>query len=642
MEQMNKNRIAELPKNIADKIAAGEVVDRPLSIIKELVENAIDAGASSIIIEIKNGGKTYIRITDNGSGIEKEDVVLAFKRHATSKVQNVSDLDRITTLGFRGEALASIAAVSRTELITKTAEAKTGVSLKLEGGEIVDKNDIGCPEGTTVIIEDLFFNTPARMKFMKSDATESTLIIDFISKMALAYPDIKMRLINNGNILFSTTGKGDIYANILTIYSREIGDKLIHVQEGDEALSLEAYISEPSYTKTNRRNQIFFVNGRYINSKVMEKAVSEGYTEKLFEGRYPVTFLFLKIDPERLDVNIHPNKKEVRFEDERVILDFIVNAIRKNLNTKKAIAEIKQENIFKIKKADSIQKPTFETKTTGGETNPAEAKEPEIRTVAVSSVKSAPISSEKTDRENPAALQAEKAKAEEQVDIKKLLFEERHAENTKVFEKPEDYQVIQEEKKGIDSVFQEMDILGTLFGTYIAGVHEDVFYLIDQHAAHERIFYEQLLAQYEREEKLQQPILLPFVVNVTYAVKNDVQDWLDFLGNMGYIIEEFGPKAFIIKGIPMFMELEEAQTLIDYFMDNIAQGKDLKDQKKLDKIISNACKKAVKAHDVLDIKEIHQLMRDLGKTKNPYHCPHGRPTLIKLTKYEVEKMFKRV
>ena len=638
MDIIKKNRIAELPKHVADKIAAGEVVDRPLSIIKELVENAIDAGATSVIIEIKNGGKTYIRITDNGSGIEKDDVALAFKRHATSKVQNASDLDRITTLGFRGEALASIAAVSRTELITKTPDAKIGVSLKLEGGEIVEKNDIGCPEGTTVIIEDLFFNTPARMKFMKTDATESTLIIDFVSKMALAYPDIKMRLINNGNILFSTPGKGDIYANILTIYSKEIGDKLIHVQEGEGELSLEAYVSPPSYTKTNRRHQIFFVNGRYINSKVMEKAISEAYKEKLFEGRYPVAFLFLKIDPERLDVNIHPNKKEVRFEDERAILEFLVRAIRKNLNTKDAIAEIKQENIFKMNRPP-VDKPVNSMPPAGKiEKMPLETRLTETRDPVAE-----PARINITDMGTTGIQQvAEKVVAEEQVDIKKLLFEERQAENTKVLEKPEVYQTAQEEQRGIDRVFEEMEIMGTLFGTYIAGIHEDVFYLIDQHAAHERIFYEQLLAQYEGEEKLQQPILLPFVVNVTYAVKNDVQDWLDFLGNMGYIIEEFGPKAFIIKGIPMFMELEEAQSLIDYFMDNIAQGKDLKDQKKLDKIITNACKKAVKAHDVLDIKEIHQLMKDLGKAKNPYHCPHGRPTLIKMSKYEVEKMFKRV
>ncbi len=274
MEVFGNKRIIELPKTVADKIAAGEVVERPLSIVKELVENSIDAGANSIIVEIKKGGKTYLRVTDNGSGIEKEDVDLAFKRHATSKIKTASDLDYIDSLGFRGEALASIAAVSRVELITKTAGEKSGIRVKIEGGEVLEKDDTGCPEGTTIIIEDLFFNTPARLKFMKQDATESTLIIDFISKMTLAYPSIKIRLINNGNILFSTAGKGEIYSNILTIYSKEIGDKLIHLQEESKEMMLEAFVSAPNNSKTNRKSQIFFVNGRYISSKVMENAGS--------------------------------------------------------------------------------------------------------------------------------------------------------------------------------------------------------------------------------------------------------------------------------------------------------------------------------------------------------------------------------
>ncbi|MDD3169667.1 MAG: DNA mismatch repair endonuclease MutL, partial [Eubacteriales bacterium] len=343
---IENKRIMELPKHVADKIAAGEVVDRPLSIVKELVENSIDAGADSVTVEIKNGGKSYIRVTDNGSGIEKQDVTLAFKRHATSKIKSASDLDHISSLGFRGEALASIAAVSRVELITKTAGDKSGIRVKLEGGEILEKEDTGCPEGTTIIIEDLFFNTPARLKFMKPDATESTLIIDFISKMTLAYPRIRIRLINNGNILFSTAGKGDIYSNILTIYSKETGDKLIHLEEDWEEMRLEAYISAPNHSKTNRKSQIFFVNGRSISSKVMDNAVADAYLEKIFEGRYPIAFLFLQLAPEKLDVNIHPNKKEVRFENERLVRDFITDSIRRNLQTKEAIPEIRNRNLF--------------------------------------------------------------------------------------------------------------------------------------------------------------------------------------------------------------------------------------------------------------------------------------------------------
>lgn len=642
MDALENKRIMELPKHVADKIAAGEVVDRPLSIVKELVENSIDAGASSIIVEIKNGGKTHIRITDNGSGIEKGDVDLAFKRHATSKIKDAHDLDHIHSLGFRGEALASIAAVSRVELITKTASEKSGIRVKIEGGEILEKEDTGCPEGTTIIIEDLFFNTPARMKFMKPDATESTLIIDFISKMTLAYPQIRIRLINNGNILFSTPGKGDIYSNILTIYSKEIGDKLIHLQDENEQMSLVAYVSAPNNSKTNRKSQIFFVNGRYISSKLMENAVAEAYLEKMFDGRYPIAFLFLQVAPEKLDVNIHPNKREVRFDDERLIRDFITTSIRKSLQTKEAIPEIKESNLFKFKPSVSEKKETL-------------------------------VSS---NLKEISGTETKKQKIEEQVDIKKLLFEQRKAEskntdqatiNTKesvsALEKPqkvnetvETYQTenkqalkvnISENASPKSSVKNEFDmreltVTGSIFGTYITAIDENNLYLIDQHAAHERVFYEQLLEQYQNDEKAQQLILTPFVVNVTHAVKNDTGGMLDFLGNLGFQIEEFGPTAFIIKAIPVFMEFEEAKDFIDYLLDNISEEADLENQKKISAIITNACKKSVKAHDVLEKQEIDRLILDLAKTKNPYSCPHGRPTFVRLSKYEIEKMFKRV
>lgn len=650
MNSGEKKRIVELPKSVADKIAAGEVVDRPLSIVKELVENSIDAGASSIIVEIRNGGKSYIRVTDNGSGIEKEDADLAFKRHATSKIKSASDLDHINSLGFRGEALASIAAVSRVELVTKTATEKSGIRIKIEGGELLEKEDTGCPEGTTLIVEDLFFNTPARMKFMKPDATESTLIIDFISKMTLAYPHIKIRLINNGNILFSTPGKGDVYSSILTIYSKEIGDKLIHIREDDGQMSLEAFVSAPNNSKTNRKSQIFFVNGRYISSKVMENAVSDAYLEKLFEGRYPIAFLFLTVAPETLDVNIHPNKREVRFDEERVVREFITRSIRNGLQTKEGIPEIKEKNIFKFQSSaidNEPQKLQEEKKISG--------------------------------------LEIRKQKAEEQVDIKRLLSEQRNLEKPQapagvIREAEASYQEAgyqpdrtsirqngNENELGIENELTRklsgkieigdmtaensrsagfdigaLAVTGSIFGTYIMAVDESSLYLIDQHAAHERIFYEQLLNQYRNEEKAQQMILTPMVINVTHAVKNDTGEMLDFLGNLGFQIEEFGPAAYIIKAIPVFMELEEAREFIDYILDNISEEADLENQKKISRIITTACKKSVKAHDVLDKQEIDRLIADLAKTRNPYSCPHGRPTFIRLNQYEIEKMFKRV
>jgi DNA mismatch repair protein MutL len=432
--------------------------------------------------------------------------------------------------------------------------------------------------------------------------------------MTLAYPGIKIRLINNGNILFSTNGKGDIHSNILTIYSKEIGDKLIHLTEENGDISLEAFVSAPNNSKTNRKSQIFFVNGRYISSKIMENAVSDAYLEKLFEGRYPITFLFLRIAPEKLDVNIHPNKKEVRFDDERMVRDSIAQAIRNGLKTKEAIPEIKEKNLF---------------------------------------------------REISGTI---KPKNEEQVDIKRLLSEQRKSEDIKS-DSPDIKEVIKEpvkeliketqasyipEKHGISDISAETEqpraefdmrlltVTGSVFGTYITAVDENNLYMIDQHAAHERIFYEQLLSQYQNEEKAQQLILAPVVINVTHAVKNDTGEMLDFLGNLGFEIEEFGPTAYIMKAIPVFMELEEARDFIDYLLDNISEEADLDNQRKIQSIITNACKKAVKAHDVLDKKEIDRLIADLAKTKNPYSCPHGRPTFVRLKQYEIEKMFKRV
>ena len=331
--------IKVLDKNVADKIAAGEVIERPISIVKELVENALDAGADNLVVEIKNGGKTYIRVTDNGCGIPCEEVETAFLRHATSKIETASDLDAIDTLGFRGEALASIAAVTRTELVTKTADRKTGTRLVLHGGAVILKEQTGCPDGTTIVITDLFYNTPARLKFMKTDSAESGLIIDFISQMALAYKNVKFRLINNGKILFSTLGDGNRLNTILRVYNDVDARNMVPVSFKEDGIEIEGYISTPAFSKTTRGSQIFFVNGRVVSSKVIERGVTAGYKERLFEGRYPVTYLFLHVDPHTIDVNIHPNKREVRFDHETLVTDFISRAIRDALSTKDAVVD---------------------------------------------------------------------------------------------------------------------------------------------------------------------------------------------------------------------------------------------------------------------------------------------------------------
>ena len=350
-----------LEKKVADKIAAGEVVDRPLSVVKELVENSIDAGADAVVVEIKKGGKTYIRVSDTGCGINADEVTTAFKRHATSKITEAEDLDSIQTLGFRGEALASIAAVSRTELITKTADAKTGTSITVEGGETAGISAIGCDGGTTVIVRDLFYNVPARYKFMKSDSAEAGLITEFVSQMALAYPYIRFKLINNEAVQFLTQGRGDRYSSILTIYSKDIGKSLVPVEYENGEMKLSGYVSNVGESRNSRKNQIFFVNGRVVSSKVMDTAVKNAYKERLFMGRFPIAFLFLEVKPDTLDVNIHPNKKEIRFDDEKSVELFVTEAIKQALATKEAaptvnIAEIKPEK--PVSKAPAAEKPT--------------------------------------------------------------------------------------------------------------------------------------------------------------------------------------------------------------------------------------------------------------------------------------------
>lgn len=685
MSLLKRKKIIQLPKNVADKIAAGEVVDRPVSIVKELVENSIDAGANSIVIEIKNGGKSYIRVTDNGQGISSEDVETAFLRHATSKIQTDEDLYKINTLGFRGEALASIAAVTRTELITKTSEEDTGTKIKIEGGIVVEKVKTGAPEGTTIIVTDLFYNTPARLKFLKKDNTESAQIIDFISKLALAYPEIKIRMINNEKILFSTSGKGDIFENIVVIYGKEIGENLIGFQEDiGGGMVLHAYISNPVYHKTSRRSQFFFVNGRYISDKILEQAITEGYGDKMMDGRYPVAFLFLTVPTDSVDVNIHPNKKEIRFHDGKSLKMAVSKAIFDNLDQRLAIPETKPENVFKrvltkdesgekiaqleisesrvdegrsaelfasqrkeivpeIPKqfADEIGesrtnykvKPFFESKTVEIKSSEKEKKEP-------------PFLKEKKEETKFTYHEKEVIEKKSDMDILKKNDEEKlplkeEIPTSKQDMKQEPSSPPFPESQKHDFHFENLIIMGTVFNTYIAATDREYFYLIDQHAAHERVFYEQFLHEFYSQENYPQMLMEPFMVDVSFAQKEESPGWMEFLISAGFLIEPFGSKSYLIKGIPSFMDFVEAKAFVTDFMDSVNPDNEYKDRKIVEKIILRSCKSAVKANDVLHEEEVSRLIQDLSKTSNPYSCPHGRPVIVKLGKYELEKMFKR-
>lgn len=613
--------IQVLEKGVADKIAAGEVVDNPLSIVKELVENSIDAGATSITVEIQKGGKSYIRVTDNGCGIPADQVETAFLRHATSKISQAADLEHIQTLGFRGEALASVSAVSRTEIITKTAEEKTGTRLVIQGSQIAEREITGCPEGTTIVVRDLFYNTPARKKFMRSDAAESSAVIEFVSQVTLAYANIRVRMINNGSMLFSTPGNGKLYANILTVFSRDIGDQLIPIQAEEGAIKLEGYVSGPGQSKPTRKHQIFFVNGRVVNSKVIQKGVSSAYADKLFEGRFPIAILFLQFPPDRLDVNIHPNKREVRFHDESSVAGFVEGALRKALLSKESIPAVKKEDLFR--------KPNAPAPPASGKSGNREQEEQMDVKKLLSTLRTeehVPETSSAQVREEPKIYQTSAIGSQPQV-IKEVLAEA-PASQAPATPPPFD--------------FRELRVTGTIFATYITAVDEDSFYLIDQHAAHERIFFEKLMAQYENQETHSQPIMFPIMLNVSHSADQNAEDWLAALAQMGFGAEPFGPRTYAVKSIPLFMGLEEAQCFLTDFTDDLGDGKLLDNLPVIEKITMRACKSAVKAHDHLQDSEIQQLIQDLRQCENPFSCPHGRPTFIKMTQYEIEKMFKRV
>lgn len=605
-----------LDKSTADKIAAGEVVERPLSVVKELVENSIDAGAKKIAVEIKNGGKSYIRVTDDGCGIASDECEKAFMRHATSKIINAEDLNSISTLGFRGEALASIAAISRTELLTKTNESKTGSKLIIEGGQIIENTPVGCPDGTTMVIRDLFFNTPARLKFMRADSAESSSVIEFVTDIALAYPDIRIQMINNDKILFATNGRGNRGQTIATLTSSILADKLIPFIYEEEGITVEGYVSGPGESRSTRKNQVFFVNGRVIDSKVIEKGINRAYSDRLFEGRFPICYLFITVSPERMDVNIHPNKRQVRFYDEDAIINTVKKGIITALDSEEAVPPIKE----KLKPYNKIE---------NKKDNPKEVRDAVNINSLLSNYEQTKESNKTIFEQNTVETPKEKEIVETQEQIKIAVQDE--------ISKPI-FTVT--EPKRFD--FSSLQIHGQFFGTYIQLSDEETIYFIDQHAAHERIFFEKLMNQFQSREKHRQPLLIPITFEVSHADKEREDLWLTVLEDMGFSLDEFGPLSYRVSEIPMFMSMSEAEDFLSDFTDGIGTYEDIRDNKTLDKIATRACKAAVKANDYLSKEEIKQLITDLDKCNNPFSCPHGRPTFIKITKSDLEKRFKRI
>ena len=594
---------------IADKIAAGEVIERPVSAVKELIENSIDAGASSVIVEIRGGGSSYIRITDDGSGIASEEIETAFLRHATSKISTASDLDNIQSLGFRGEALASISAVSRLTIVSRTSDEQSGTKLILHAGRVISKEKVGANTGTTIIVEDLFYNTPARRKFLKSDAREASSVIELVQQYAICYSYVRFMMINNGQTMFRTTGSGDTAAAVKVLYPDNSHSSLIPVS-GDR---IKGLISAPGTTVSSKRSQLFYVNGRLVSSKIIEKALTDGYGERIFSG-FPVAILFIDVDPFEIDVNIHPTKREILFLHPDDISSRIKDAVAKALDRE---ASVPRASAMALQHRESASYDKAEYSTDVADSSIIEA------TAEQSSI-------------HEYLGQLEREKADE-------FAEDKREQNSDDFpnEKSSAMDLSEPDVNKVhDNIFSDMRFKGYIFDTYIITEAGDAVYVFDQHAAHERIFYERLLGVYNSSEKLSQPILSPIIVNVSadvYSLKDDI---LEALASFGYDIADFGGGSFIIREIPSYMSSKEAEDFANSFC-NTDQLHGRLNESVVDKLIMKSCKQAVKGGDSLSEQEIYELISALSKCDNPYSCPHGRPTFIKITKYEAERAFKR-
>lgn len=617
---------------IADKIAAGEVIERPVSAVKELIENSIDAEARSIIVEIRGGGSSYIRITDDGCGISYDEIETAFLRHATSKISKATDLDNIQSLGFRGEALASISAVSRLTIVSKTSYEQAGSKLILHAGRVIAKERIGANKGTTIVVEDIFYNTPARRKFMKSDAREASAIIELVQQYAICYSNIRFMMINNGKTLFSTAGRGDSEAAIKTLYPDAAHSSLISISgEG-----ISGYISAPGTTLSSRKGQLFFVNGRLVHSKIVEKALTEGYGGRIFSG-FPVAILFIEEDPHCIDVNIHPGKREILFLHADELSGRISKAVANAIDSEASVPQpdvrtsmlhtgasnTNSENNIKIslfsdedsRKSQKIYeesgKGLFECSGDYSDSDVSEA-------FGFSNVAEQP-----TIKEYLSAL-----KRDDSEDF-----------STKDGLKAEENQSAEKISKPFD--FDNLLLKGYVFDTYIIMQKGDSLYVFDQHAAHERIFYERLLGVYNASERLSQPIISPIMLNVSADVYQMRDEILDIIGSLGYDISDFGSGSFIIRAIPSFMTAGEAEGFLKAFCESAEIEHSINDRI-VEKIIMKSCKSAVKGGDRLSDIEINELMKTLSACSNPYSCPHGRPTFVKITRYDIEKSFKRI
>lgn len=614
-----------LNQETIDKIAAGEVIERPSSVVKELVENAIDAQATAITVEIKEGGTSLIRITDNGCGITHEEVPLAFLRHSTSKIKSAEDLLSVSSLGFRGEALSSIAAVSRVELITKTADALTGTRYLVEGSEEIACEDIGAPEGTTFLVKDLFYNVPARRKFLKTAQTEGIYISDLIEKLALSHPDISFKYINNNQTRLHTSGNGSRKDVIYHIYGRDITSALLAADYECEYFSVSGFIGKPSVSRGNRNYENYYINGRYIKSTLLAKAIEEAYKNFMMQHQYPFTVLYFTFPSEILDVNVHPSKMELRFGHQQEIYRKLCEAIYEILSHKELISEVPVEETKKKEQPLPILKqlvPEPFEKRRMQEINDIHGNN-EVQNFSQKNQTAHEFDEQRVNH-MPETVYKPGPKSEYSV-----------SEQITLADSSPDFLTRDAKKKH--------RIIGQLFKTYWLVEYEDKLYMIDQHAAHEKVLFEQNMKRFKNRTFTSQSISPPVVISLDAKEEEMLKEHMVSIQEFGYEIEPFGGREYKICAVPDYLEHIDVKDLFIEMLDDFSGlSGHVTPELIWDRLATMSCKAAVKGNDELSLQEADALVEELLSLENPFNCPHGRPTIISMSKYEIEKKFKRI
>lgn len=648
--------IQVLDQETINKIAAGEVIERPSSVVKELVENAIDAGATAVTIEIKDGGISFIRITDNGIGISKDDIPMAFLRHSTSKIKSIEDLMNVSSLGFRGEALSSIAAVSQVELITKTADDFTGSRYVIEGGNEISLEEVGAPDGTTFIVRNLFYNTPVRRKFLKTAATEAGYVNALIEHLSLSHPDISFRFINNNQNKLHTSGNMNLKDIIYGVYGRDITSNLMEISGKTQDVEITGFIGKPVICRGNRGYENYYINGRYIKSSIITKAIEEAYKGYIMPHNYPFTAIHFKINPSIMDVNVHPTKMELRFSKNEFVYRFVLETVKECLANRELAARVKLPDPVKqqqfTKSPENIKQTEKSYVQENTDSKPYQA--PRIEPPRESFYNSTESSvKQKTVNENQTTgfiknitdyTKMPPTRLPEPFEIKR--FDEMIKEDKKIYEAEKKQEA--EQLSMFDTPLMsgkakaDYRIIGQLFETYWLIEYEDKFYMMDQHAAHEKILYERFMNHLKVKDMDTQMIMPPVIIELNMQQEDAYKRNKQAFSRLGFEIEEFGGNAYKVNGLPAGLpNINLKQMLID-MIDGLTDDNSTDLDIITERVATMSCKAAVKGNNKLSFEEAKELIEELMQAENPYNCPHGRPTLIVMSKYEVERKFKRI